>query len=280
VPAIYQVDDDLLAVPRDLGERKHAYHNAPERIDAVRALFAGADMVYASTERLRERILDHDPDIMVVTGPINCSGRVMRTPDQAPARSIGYMASADHLPNLMMVLPALEKLLDRHARLKFELFGSIPIPEWLARFGERVRKVDPVSDYESFLDRLAERQWDIGICPLTAIEFNLTKSNNKWVEYTSAGIAVVASANMIYDECCADGCGILAGDSNEWFTALERLVEDDGARVEMIARAQHKLESSYGIDQHQRQILEIVEMARRVVAGDEKTRSQSVEEAA
>ena len=48
---------------------------------------------------------------------------------------------------------------------------------------------------------------------------------------------------------------------------------DDGARVEMIARAQHKLELSYGIDQHQRQILEIVEMARRVVAGDEK-RSQ------
>jgi glycosyltransferase involved in cell wall biosynthesis len=280
VPVLYHLDDNLLAVPKELGERKYAYHNVPERIDTVRTLLAGSDIVYVSTERLRERILGDYPDIVAVAGPINCSGRVIRTPEAAPARVLGYMASADHLPNLLMVLPAIEKLLDRHARLTFELFGSIPIPEQLHRFGERIRKVAPVSDYESFLDRLAERGWDVGICPLTPTEFNLTKSNNKWVEYTSAGIAVVASANMIYDECCADGCGILAGDGGEWFAALERLVDDAAARVEMVARAQHKLEAVYGIDQHRAQILKIVGMARRMVADREKMQSQSVEEAA
>jgi len=263
VPVIYQIDDDLLSVPRSLGERKFAYHNAPERLEAVRTLLESADVVYASTERLRQRLLGYDPELPVITGPINCSGRVIRRPSPGPARIIGYMASADHLPNLTMVLPAITKLLDRHPQISFEFFGSIPIPQELERFGSRVTKAPAVTDYEHFLHRLAGRAWDIGICPLTPTEFNLTKSNNKWIEYTSVGIATVASANMIYDECCGDGCGILAWTEEQWLAGLERLVTDDAARVAIVERAQRKLESVYSIDRHRQQIIDIVALARQ-----------------
>jgi hypothetical protein len=157
-------------------------------------------------------------------------------------------------------------LLDDHPQLSFELFGSIPVPQELAQFGERVRHVPPVPDYERFLQRLAERRWEIGICPLTPTEFNLTKSNNKWIEYTSSGIATVASANMIYDECCAGGCGISAAGVDEWFSALDKLVRDDDERVAMVHRAQTKLEGEFGIVKHRDQILKIIESARRRVA--------------
>ncbi len=262
VSVIYQLDDDLLSVPISLGERKHAYHNAPERLASVRALLTGSTLVYASTERLRERLLNHFPDLPVVAGPINCSGRVIRTPVKGRARILGYMASADHLPNLQMILPAIVTLLDRHPQITFELFGSIPIPSDLERFGERVRKVPPVSSYETFLQRFGERGWDIGICPLEPTEFNLTKSNNKWIEYTSLGIAVVATAKMIYDDCCADGCGILAEGTDSWLAALEMLVTDDDARIAMVAQAQDKLETVYSISQHRAQILDVIELAR------------------
>lgn len=262
VPIIYQVDDDLLSVPLSLGKSKHAYHNAPERLAAVRSLLGEADLVYASTQRLRERLLGQAPGARIVAGAINCSGIVMKQAPKRAARTVGYTASADHLANLEMVLPAIVETLDAHPDLAFELFGSIPVPPSLERFGDRVRSFPPVADYEEFLGKLRERDWDIGICPLTPTKFNRGKSNNKWVEYSATGIATIASAGMVYDECCSGGCGVLADGLDEWRTGLERLVADEAFRLRTVALAQRKLEAEYGIRQHRRQILEIIEQAR------------------
>ena len=274
VAVIYQIDDDLLGVPRSLGEAKYAYHNAPERLETVGSLLRAADVVYVSTDVLRDRLIERVPAISAIAGAINASGRVMKRPTDRAAKTIGYMASADHLPNLEMVLPAIIDVLERHPHLAFELFGSIPIPEALGRLGDRIRKIDPVADYASFLDALKQRDWDIGVCPLVPTEFNRTKSNNKWIEYTSLGIASVASGGMIYDECCADGCGILATDLDEWRHALEMLVSNPVERLAMVNRAQRKLEENYGIAKHRDQILRIVEIAR------ERARTKSIEEIA
>jgi hypothetical protein len=262
VPIIYHIDDDLLAVPRSLGERKHLYHNDPERLSTVRAGLLSADVVYASTERLRTRLLGYFPQLPAVAGRINASGRVRRTAQGGPARTLGYVASADHSANLEMVMGPITDLLDRHPELAFELFGSIPVPDELARFGDRIRHVAPIANYQEFLQALCSREWDIGICPLTSTDFNRAKSNNKWVEYTSAGIAVIASADTVYDQCCSDGCGYLCGSLGEWRLALERLVTDASERVAMVGRAQKRLETDYGIDAHREQILDVLRLAK------------------
>jgi hypothetical protein len=265
VPVIYHIDDDLLAVPRELGERKHAYHNDPLRLKTVNHLLGEADCVYASTEPLAKRLRGYHPEARIVAGAINCSGRILRPPVVRPARVIGY-TGFDHFADLMMVLPALVETLDRHPELRFEIFGTIAVPPELDRFGDRVRTVAPIRNYDGFLDRLVELDWDIGICPLTPSEFNLYKSNNKWIEYSAAGIATITSANMIYDECCADGCGILAADLDEWRSGLERLVTDSTFRVDIVGRAQRKMEGEYGVSQHRGQILELVDRVMRQVA--------------
>ncbi|MDQ3144322.1 MAG: glycosyltransferase, partial [Pseudomonadota bacterium] len=247
VPILYHIDDDLLAIPEDVGARKHALHNAPERLAAVRHLLTSADLVYASTEKLKARLLDYFPDLPVEAGKIYCSGAVLRTPPDRAARKVGYMASADHAHNLAMILPAIVGLLDRHPRVGFELFGSIPIPPELERFGSRVTTAPPIGNYNGFLEEFAKCEWDVGICPLSPIAFNLMKANTKWVEYTSAGAAVVASRGTVYDDCCADGCGILADTAEEWLEALELLVTDDDARLAQVELAQRKLEHDYTI---------------------------------
>lgn len=261
VPTVYHLDDDLLAVPRSLGERKHAYHNAPERLATVRELLGTVDLIYTSTEVLRERIVSYGHGRRAVAASINASGTVLKRARRGEARVIGYMASADHLPNLEMILPAVIDVLNRDKQLSFELFGSIPVPPELARFGDRIRSIPPIGDYEQFLQALGDRDWDIGIAPLAPTEFNRSKSNNKWIEYTSVGIAVVASAGMVYDECCADDCGVLASSLDDWRSALESLVDDDVGRLAMVERAQRKLETRYGVAEHRRQILEMLDLA-------------------
>jgi glycosyltransferase involved in cell wall biosynthesis len=262
VPIIYHIDDDLLAIPVDIGQRKFELHNSPDRLSTVRFLLNAADLVYASTEQLRGRLLEYFPDRPIVAGHIYCSGTVLRHPSGDAARTVGYMASADHAHNLTMVLPAIERLLDANPALKFELFGSIPLPEALARFGERVTTAPPISNYANFLHEFAAREWDVGICPLVPIQFNLMKANTKWVEYTSSGAAVVASRGTVYDECCADGCGILASTEDEWFEALHLLVNDVSARLEMVGRAQKKLEGEYNVGRLREQVLDVISAAR------------------
>lgn len=265
VPVIYHIDDDLLAIPRDVGERKHALHNSPERLGAVRDLLAAADLVYASTAKLRSRLLGYFPDLPVVSGKIYCSGAVLKRPGTGPVRTVGYMASADHAHNLDRILPAIEQMLERNPQVQFQLFGSIPVPSALKRFGERISTAPPIANYGNFLAEFAEYGWDIGICPLSPIEFNLMKANTKWVEYTTVGAAVVASRGTVYDECCAGGCGILADGVDEWLAGLELLINNDSERLATVERAQAKLKQEYNIGRLREQVLGVIEQAHAAV---------------
>lgn len=266
VPVLYHIDDDLLAIPEEIGARKHALHTAPERLEAVRYLLQSANLVYASTEKLKARLLEYFDNLNVETGEIYCSGAVLRIPPDRPARKVGYMASADHAHNLTMVLPAIVELLDRHPHVAFELFGSIRVPAELERFGSRITTAPPIANYSNFLNEFAAREWDVGICPLAPIPFNLMKANTKWVEYSSVGIAVIASRGTVYDDCCADGCGLLAETPEDWLQALETLVTDDAARLAQVERAQRKLENRYNLTQLRQQVLGIFALCRDQIA--------------
>jgi glycosyltransferase involved in cell wall biosynthesis len=174
------------------------------------------------------------------------------------------MASADHAHNLEHIMGALVRFLRTHTDIEFEFFGSIPMPPEFQEFGSRIRQAPKIDNYEEFLQRFAEYEWDIGICPLTPIHFNMMKANTKWVEYTSVGAAVVASKGTVYDECCADGCGILADTEDEWFDALDSLARDPQARFEQVRRAQEKLARSYSTDHLREQVLDIFSQAHNL----------------
>ena len=262
VPAIYHIDDDLLSVPLEIGENKYRAHNDPRRRAAVRYLLDKADLVYASTPQLKKRLEKLDTKAPITAGEIYCSGQIKARACERPVRKIGYMASADHAHNLKMILPAIVKLLRRNTDVRFELFGSIPKLSALEQFGDRIVTTSPVHDYTAFLETLAKLEWDIGICPLAPISFNLMKANTKWVEYTSAGMAVVASRGTVYDECCAEGCGILAATPAEWLAALEKLINDPHERFEQVQRAQARLVQEYSVDRLRAQVLDIFERTR------------------
>jgi glycosyltransferase involved in cell wall biosynthesis len=179
-----------------------------------------------------------------------------------PATLIGYMASADHAYNLQLILPALIRILDKHPKVNFELFGSIPQPEQLQRFGSRISIAPPIADYTHFLKEFASREWDVGLCPLVPIPFNKMKAETKWVEYSSCGIAVIASKNTAYDRCCADGCGILAETGNDWFDAMDMLIVNTEKKSEIVENAQRKITEKYSIDSLRDQVLSVFSIAK------------------
>ncbi|ODN68561.1 glycosyltransferase family protein [Methylobrevis pamukkalensis] len=254
---ITHLDDDLLDVPKSIGAVKHAFHNDPARLATVRRLMADSDAVYFSNAVLAARMTAKQPvRRAVVSGIINALP-CLRLPARGPTRRIGYMGF-DHAADFALVAGALARLLDRRPEVGFDVFGPIPIPPSLARFADRIRVFGPVGGYDAFVRRLASLEWDVGICPLVRDDFNLVKSDIKWLEYTACGMATVASADTVYDTVCADGCGLLARTEAEWFDGLDGLVADPDARYRMALRAQRRLIDAYSPGHLRAQVLALL----------------------
>ncbi|WP_298966141.1 glycosyltransferase [uncultured Methylobacterium sp.] len=253
VPTIFHVDDDLLNIPIELGEKKFRAHNQPERLEAVRHLLRNTTLTYCSTHALGRRFFGDAPPDRVVSGEVYCAHEVIAPPTTDHGPVVGYMGF-DHAHDFQIVLPALVRLLDARPGLAFEMFGSIPVPPELGRFGDRIRTIEPVRDYAAFVRKLASLRWTIGICPLAKTPFNEVKADTKWVEYTACGFAVIASRGTIYDRCCADGCGLLVDGEDEWLRAFETLLDDQAAHRAQVGRAQDRLRRDYSPQQLLRQI--------------------------
>lgn len=263
ITVVYHIDDDLLNVPKEIGARKFRAHNRPERLASVRHLLNHADLVYCSTEALLGAFRKQKFTSPMVSGKIYCAGEVLRPAQDRPVRKLGYMGF-DHAHDLALVLPALVEVLRANPHVEFELFGSIPKPSELEEFGERVSVIPPEPIYENFLAKFAALDWDIGICPLATTRFNAVKANTKWVEYTSVGAAVVATGGMAYDDCCADGCGILANQHEDWVAALNALCGDSTLRYRQVARAQERLAREYSTPRLREQIRNVFARAREL----------------
>ncbi len=261
VPLVVHVDDDLLNIPPEIGAAKYRSHNAPRKLLTVRTLLEGADLIYCSTEALHHRLRAQGFRRPIRHGDIYCAARVRRRPPDGPIRRIGYMGF-DHAHDFEIARPAVEAILDRHPEIAFELFGSIPMPASFMRFGDRARTVAPVRDYAAFVGALSDRAWDIGICPLARTPFNAVKANTKWVEYTSAGMAVVATGGMAYDDCMRGGRG-LPVDDGEWEAALDLLIARPDVCRAMAHAGQRRLMTDYSEAALRDQVLDVLDEAHR-----------------
>ena len=89
--------------------------------------------------------------------------------------------------------------------------------------------------------------FDIGLVPLTEIDFNRAKSNIKGLEYGSAGIPFVASDLPEYRLLHEDGAGLLARTADDWRAQVEWLL-DYRNRKEAARQTRQTITARWGID--------------------------------
>jgi hypothetical protein len=145
--------------------------------------------------------------------------------------------------------------------LRFETFGTVPPPSEMVEFGARYAHHAGVLNYAGFLKRMCELGWWVGIAPLEDTAFNRCKADTKWVEYSLAGMAVVASDLPVYHRACDDGAGMIAADAGEWRLKLGALLRSSDLRARTIAAARQKLKRNYTHQALQRQLLSVIDRA-------------------
>lgn len=269
IPVVYHLDDDLLAVPPSLGQSKFKAYNSPERLQALKNNIEGSDLLYVSTAELANRLKEHGIATPIVAGNIYCAvsqEEVGALTGPATGPVIGYMGTAGHAADLAMVLPAVCEVMKAIPTLQFEVFGTIKMPADLEQFGRRVRHITSVTKYAEFLPFLRSLGWWIGLAPLEDNVFNRCKADTKWVEYSLAGMAVVASDLPVYHRACEDGAGILAATNAEWSQSIIDLVHHPKERIRMIYAAQTKLRIAYRNELLRQQVIDVFEQASEFCA--------------
>ncbi len=264
ITTIFHIDDDLLNVPESLGPQKYAAYNEPSRLAALRENMEAVDLLYASTPALAAAFESYGLAVPIRAGDIYCSIDPVRIPPLMPSTipTIGYMGTGGHSQDLSMILPAVIALMDEMPFIRFETYGTIDPPPSLARFGRRYSHHSPVANYVAFLDKLCSLGWWVGLAPLEDNGFNRCKADTKWVEYSYAGMATIATDLPVYSKACSDGDGILAKSVDDWYGAMRKLIANADFRHRQIAGARQKLRTVYSHDRLHRQVLAVFAEAR------------------
>lgn len=236
---IYALDDDLTAL-------------SDPRAEAARILAENCDGLLVTTPRLAERMHRANRRSEVVTNALDerlVPIRPLHNTRPGSEIVLGYMGTATHDDDLLLLLPALEKLASSTARpLRLELIGGVARSETRQKLTALPMPVrfrhPPDPDYPHFmLWFVSELRWDIGLAPLVDNEFNRCKSDIKFLDYSALGVAAVFSRGAAYETSVEDDqTGLLATNSpDSWVESLSGLIEDAGSRQRIAANARRTL---------------------------------------
>ncbi|MFK7699185.1 glycosyltransferase [Pseudomonas caspiana] len=262
VPVIYHIDDNLLEIPHSLGAEIQKVQGATQVIEQRRYLLGSCDLIYASTPYLAEHLQKLYPEQKVFFGMYApyMAAQVGEIPKRHRTSQVfGYMGSKGHQEDLELVSPSIARLLEERDDLRFEVFGTIQMPSELLRFGDRVKSHKVNQAYSGFLTTLATLNWDIGLAPLVDEPFNLCKAPTKFVEYTAAGIPVVASNIAVYRNVMPPNGGLLV--ETDWYQSIKQMLDDDELRASALRSAREYCATKFSEETLQKQVLQVVNQA-------------------
>jgi glycosyltransferase involved in cell wall biosynthesis len=264
VPVIYHIDDNLLEIPHSLGAEIQKVQGATQVIEQRRYLLDNCDLIYASTPYLAGHLQTLYPGQKVFFGMYApyMAAQMGEVPKAGRSHQVfGYMGSKGHQEDLELVAPSIARLLDERVDLHFEVFGTIQMPGELLRFGDRVNSHKVNQAYSGFLTTLAGLNWDVGLAPLVDEPFNLCKAPTKYVEYTAAGIPVVASNIAVYSKVIPPGGGLLV--ENDWYASIKQMLDDGELRRSALRNARDFCQVTFAEEALQKQVMHVVGLVSR-----------------
>lgn len=226
-PVIYDMDDYLLGLPENHPDR--CSNIAGALLPMLEALIK-ANVVTVTTEKLRETLLEFNPNIIVMPNYLDDTIWKMQAPklrSKEDQITIGYMGGDSHSPDLEWIAPVLLRIMDKYNdKIKYHFYGIKP-PSIFD--GKPNIQWTPIKtyNYKQFAKDFQSLKIDIFIAPLIDNLFNRCKSPIKYFEYTSLGTSGIFSDLEPYSTVIINGVnGLLADSLDEWYSQFVRLIEE------------------------------------------------------
>jgi glycosyltransferase involved in cell wall biosynthesis len=189
---------------------------------------------------------------------------------------IGWFGSQGHYEDLVMVAPAIKRVLEKYPKTKFVYcgYGGMSSDRLVTEigWGEDVFKEIPRErrefvigvPYDNWPTKHKLLDFDIGISPLIRDYFNQCKTYTKWLEYSAIGVPGIYSPTVYTEESnfapVKHGkTGFIADTIDDWVKYLSRLVEDEALRKKMGQEAREEILTNYDLDNHWQKWIEVYE---------------------
>ena len=234
---IYELDDSMWEIPPENEATKYWTDDKKANAEAIIQV---CDAVTTSTEPLAERLRQLNKNVYVIP---NYIPEVTPLPKFDSIIRVGWSGSLSHRVDFNSDITRALKDIKKKHKQKVELVFCGWIPEDLVGYVTFFEPVPPMY----YLNFLNELRLHIGIMPCTDIKFNECKSNLKFLEYSITKTASIASAIYPYVHTITEDKGILVenGTYEEWFEAIDRLVEDAELRNRMANSAYEFVKDNY-----------------------------------
>ena len=273
------------------GQKVFVKQKEQDAISSATFYLSHADAVTTTNPHLANVIRKHtaQKNIFILPNCLNPSDWSSPQPARNPNEVwIGWSGSISHYPDLLPLMPVMDRLMERHPQLRVQMMGSCfeylfppksdakaygvggyggddqPLCYNWSDCGERwpgrmrFDRPVPIRQYSKWMTET----WasDIAIAPLEDNDFNKAKSELKWCEYSMLGVPTVASKFGPYKRAIRHGVdGLLAGSPRAWENALEDLIESAELRHRIAAEARARVLDEYNADRQAHRWLEIFE---------------------
>jgi glycosyltransferase involved in cell wall biosynthesis len=268
---IFEIDDNLHKIPM-LNVASRIYNPNTEPYKYMLGWMKHCDHLMVSTERLKEF---YGGILQVPCTVIPNHVKVVETPKEhfvGDRVRILWAGTSTHAEDLTLLIEPFKKLKDKYGdKIKICTMGwdgkvmmeadMEKVPEETKKNlkdGEKVMQVIdlnlktdkfiPGVPVDQYLDKLCGMNFDIGLCPLIDNEFNRSKSNIKWLEYSMAGMATIASDINPYQCINNNVDGIIVQDKSKWFETIDTLIQDRNTIRRLAKAARDRVISEFNSD--------------------------------
>jgi hypothetical protein len=234
-PTVYELSDDFADFPPSLPG--HAFHSIPANQATIVRLARAADLLQCSSHGLLERYGALNAAITVMPNQLEAVPPLPRLPPgRARVPVLGWTASLGHADDARELARLLRGWQAARgwtgaAAPSLRLMAPPGIRTIVEQAGVRIDPVEPAG-FDAYLDFLTSI--DIGFAVIGDSSFARCRSDGKFIEYASRGVACIASARGEYLHGIGDGwTGRLFASDAGFAAALDALWDHPAERLRL-----------------------------------------------
>jgi GT2 family glycosyltransferase/glycosyltransferase involved in cell wall biosynthesis len=237
---VHEIDDDLFNIPEDesLPLPLHEIH-------ALDIISRNATCIVTSTQELQNIFKYRNDNVICIPTAIDES--IWFNSDSANAHhdtdedhiKVLYMGTRTHHRDIDLLRNAWHKIEDEYKdRVSLHIIGVTDGNTF--DFGE-VIQIPETFNYPNFVQWLRQTDtWDIGVIPLREKDFNLKKSNIKFLDYAALGLSIICSDLAPYKGIAKhnENALMVNNSTDEWYSAIKTLIDDSVLRKRLAKSSQ------------------------------------------
>lgn len=257
VPIVYDVDDPVFLPYRSPMNGWFSLLKFPRK---TYTLFRLSSHVIAINELIAAEAKKYNSAVTIIPNCIDVERYQPRAKEPgAPVRLV-WMGSHSTMPNLATIAEPLKRLQETHQTpLRVIGAGAVDLPDVTAE----VRQWSAATEVSDLQDG------DVGLVPLTDLDWNAWKFFFKTVQYMAVGLPVIARRLGSNSEIIKHGVnGFLVETPDEWYNCMRELATNHALRLQMGAAARATVVERYST---QKQMPGMISIFEQVLAESRKS---------